>query len=167
MRLSTGILSQHPVCLAQGLPEVSLHNRPALELAFKVGCWNIRYVRRIGTLQTRPWYLAKVNPSFQDALAALRRVHHEQLTRLDLHPLNCSLVGCSSQTNRLSAVAGCTRRRYFHVCCWCTCQRGFSGAGSLAQRVISSLTLAIPSTASVSIRFCSLRKPARRTRLQI
>ena len=60
-----------------------------------------------------------------------------------------------------------SRRSHFSVCCWHTHQRGFSCADSLTHRAISSLILAIPFTASVSIRSCSSRRPPRRTRLQI
>ena len=39
-----------------------------------VWAWYIRYGYRKSSLQIMPWYSAKTHPSFQDALAALRRV---------------------------------------------------------------------------------------------
>jgi len=39
-----------------------------------VWAWYIRYGYRKSNLQIMPWYSAKTHPSFQDALAALRRV---------------------------------------------------------------------------------------------
>jgi len=38
-----------------------------------VWAWYIRYGYRKSSLQIMPWYSAKIHPSFQDALAALRR----------------------------------------------------------------------------------------------
>jgi hypothetical protein len=54
-----------------------------------IWAWYIRHVYRTGTVQTKPWYLAKVNPSFQDALAALRRVLWREriIAMFEKHPV--------------------------------------------------------------------------------
>lgn len=54
-----------------------------------IWAWYIRHVDHTGTVQTKPWYLAKVNPSFQDALATLRRdLWRERITAMfERHPV--------------------------------------------------------------------------------